>query len=135
VPGADPAIDAHGAGESILAAAAVPGTHAGPAPVRLATVFWQGCLTNVLNPKVALFFLALLPQFIDAETADKAPAFLFLGLVFIVNGTLWNLLVAWSAARVAAGVSLGAAAGRWLRRSAGLVFIGLGVRLAFSDSH
>ena len=120
----------------------VPARHGAPVQVvpsvmqmSLQSVFWQGCLTNVLNPKVALFFLALLPQFIDAETTDKAPAFVFLGLVFIANGTVWNLLVAWFAARVAAGVSPGAAVGRWLRRAAGLAFVGLGVRLAFSEAH
>lgn len=120
----------------------VPARHGAPVQVvpsvmqmSLQSVFWQGCLTNVLNPKVALFFLALLPQFIDADTTDKAPAFVFLGLVFIANGTVWNLLVAWFAARVAAGLSPGAAVGRWLRRAAGLAFVGLGVRLAFSEAH
>jgi threonine/homoserine/homoserine lactone efflux protein len=52
-------------------------------------VFRQGFLTNVLNPKVALFFLALLPQFIDAAAPDKTLAFLFLGLWSIVQGTLF----------------------------------------------
>ena len=49
----------------------------------------QGFLTNVLNPKVALFFLALLPQFIDAQAPDKTAAFLFLGAVMVLQGTLF----------------------------------------------
>ncbi len=61
-------------------------------------LFRQGFLTNVLNPKVALFFLALLPQFIDADAPNKTAAFLFLGAWFIVQGflflTLFVLLVA-----------------------------------------
>ncbi|HLQ46165.1 MAG TPA: LysE family translocator, partial [Planctomycetaceae bacterium] len=74
------------------------------APATLRTVFVQGFLTNVLNPKVALFFLAFLPQFIDSDAPTKPLAFLFLGAVFNFNGTLWNLLVAWSAARFTVGI-------------------------------
>jgi len=67
----------------------------------LASVFWQGALTNVLNPKVALFFLAFLPQFVDSASAHKALAFLLLGAVFIFNGTLWCLGIAAFAAKAA----------------------------------
>ena len=64
-------------------------------------MFWQGALTNVLNPKVALFFLAFLPQFVAADSPHKTLAFLLLGLIFIFNGTLWCLAVAAFAARAA----------------------------------
>jgi threonine/homoserine/homoserine lactone efflux protein len=57
--------------------------------VSLARLFRQGLLTNVLNPKIAIFFLALLPQFIDAGAADKLASFLFLGAWFIVQGGLF----------------------------------------------
>ena len=66
-------------------------------PASLSMIFAQGFLTNVLNPKVALFFLAFLPQFIAADAPHKALAFVLLGAIFNFNGTLWNLLVAWSA--------------------------------------
>jgi threonine/homoserine/homoserine lactone efflux protein len=102
------------------------------APASLGTVFMQGFLTNVLNPKVALFFLAFLPQFVESEAANKALAFLFLGLVFNVNGTLWNLFVAWSAARVSAGLRQRTAALKWFNRCVGAIFVALGIRLALA---
>jgi threonine/homoserine/homoserine lactone efflux protein len=67
--------------------------------------FRQGILTNVLNPKVALFFLAFLPQFIDPASSAKIPAFLALGLTFVSTGTIWCLILAWfAAARLANGL-------------------------------
>ena len=67
-----------------VAEASVPGDG-----ISLRRVFWQGALTNVLNPKVALFFLAFLPQFVAADSPHKTLAFLVLGLTFISTGTLW----------------------------------------------
>src|SRR3979411_1869141 len=69
--------------------------------ISLRQVFWQGVLTNTLNPKVALFFLAFLPQFVAADSPHKAAAFVVLGLIFIFNGTLWCLGVAAFAASAA----------------------------------
>jgi threonine/homoserine/homoserine lactone efflux protein len=97
---------------------------------QLRRVFVQGFATNALNPKVALFFLAFLPQFIAPDAPHKAFAFLFLGCVFNFNATLWNLLVAWSAARIASSVKGSQTVRRWVNRSIGGVFIYLGVRLA-----
>jgi len=102
-----------------------------PAPTR--TVFWQGCLTCALNPKVALFFLALLPQFIDNDAPHKALAFLALGLVFDVNGTIWNLFMAWSSSRIAGGIARNARVAAWLNRAIGAFFVAIGVRLALLE--
>lgn len=100
------------------------------APLR--TVFIQGFWTNVLNPKVALFFLAFLPQFVDPATPHKVIALLFLGLVFNVNGTLWNLFVAWSSARLGGLLVRSSAASVWFSRCVGALFVILGARLALS---
>ena len=53
----------------------------------------QGMLTNILNPKVALFFLAFLPQFIDSSTPSKVAAFLTLGFTFVATGMVWCLIL------------------------------------------
>lgn len=102
------------------------------APAALRKVFVQGFLTNVLNPKVALFFLAFLPQFVAPDAPSKPLAFLFLGVIFNLNGTLWNLFVAWSAARISGGLRRSAAFTKWFERSVGSIFVFLGIRLALA---
>jgi threonine/homoserine/homoserine lactone efflux protein len=114
-----------------------------PAPARtrvprtasMRGIFIQGFLTNVLNPKVALFFLAFLPQFVAPEAASKPLAFLFLGVIFNINGTIWNLAVAWSTARLSSRLAPGAAFKRWFNRCVGGVFILIGLRLALAYEH
>jgi threonine/homoserine/homoserine lactone efflux protein len=96
----------------------------------LRQVFWQGVLTNALNPKVALFFLAFLPQFVDAETPGKALAFVALGLIFIGTGTVWNLGMAAFAAKAAGRIRQSGPALLWINRLLGGVFVYLGVRVA-----
>ena len=96
-------------------------------------IFWQGFLTNVLNPKVALFFLAFVPQFIDAGSPTKVMAFVFLGVVFNVNGTLWNIFVAWMSAWLLGHLTGASRLGLWLNRVLGGLFVGLGVKLALSE--
>ncbi len=97
-------------------------------------IFWRGVLTNALNPKVALFFLAFLPQFISpGATAHQALAFGLLGLVFTVNGTLITIALgalAGAARDRYAQRARPRALGLWLQRAAGAMFIGLGIRLA-----
>jgi threonine/homoserine/homoserine lactone efflux protein len=99
----------------------------------LARVFWQGALTNVLNPKVALFFLAFLPQFVSAESAHKTLAFLALGLIFISSGTLWCFGVAAFAARAAGRIRQSAGAMAWINRLLGGLFVYLGIRVAMLE--
>ena len=103
------------------------------AEIATTVAFWRGALTNVLNPKVALFFLALLPQFIDAESPARIESFLFLGFTFIVTGTVWCVILAVGAAQIRLAFVQRPAAYTWLTRASGALFIVLGARLAVSD--
>jgi threonine/homoserine/homoserine lactone efflux protein len=100
----------------------------------LRQVFWQGALTNVLNPKVALFFLAFLPQFVAVDAPGKALAFIALGFIFIFNGTIWCLGVAAFAAKAAGRLRRSSRAVLWINRLLGGVFIALGIRVAMTQS-
>jgi threonine/homoserine/homoserine lactone efflux protein len=92
----------------------------------------QGILTNILNPKVALFFLAFLPQFIDSAAPSKTAAFLALGLTFVITGTIWCLLLAWFAAAFSAQLRRNPAVAALFNRIVGSLFIFLGFRLAIA---
>jgi RhtB (resistance to homoserine/threonine) family protein len=95
-----------------------------------AAAFRQGVFTNVLNPKVALFFLAFLPQFIDPASNMKVWAFLSLGLTFVTTGTIWCLLLAWFASAFSERLRGNETIEQWLNRAAGALFVFLGLRLA-----
>lgn len=105
-------------------------------PVRSSVrrVFLQGVFTNALNPKVALFFLAFLPQFVAADSAHKPLAFLTLGLIFICTGTLWCLVLAAFAARAANRLRSSEGAIAWVNRALGGLFIYLGIRVAMLET-
>jgi threonine/homoserine/homoserine lactone efflux protein len=98
--------------------------------ISLRQVFWQGALTDALNPKVALFFLAFLPQFVAADSPHKTAAFVLLGLIFISTGTLWCLSVAAFAARAGGRITQSGRALAWINRALGGLFVYLGVRVA-----
>jgi threonine/homoserine/homoserine lactone efflux protein len=90
----------------------------------------RGILTNVLNPKVAVFFLAFLPQFVDETSAHRALSLLVLGGTFVFTGTIWCLVVAVATGKASEGIRRSAIAGNIARRIAGAVFVSLGVKLA-----
>ena len=98
----------------------------------LKAVFIGGFWTNVLNPKVAIFFLAFVPQFIAPDAASPALAFAMLGVLFNLNAIPvnvgWALVAAWLARRDAVRRGM-----HWLDRAAGVMFIGFGIKLALAD--
>ncbi len=99
-------------------------------------IFLQGLLTNALNPKVALFFLAFVPQFISAQADNNPLAFIVLGLIFDLNAILWcHFLVLFTAlARKKMGQR--ASNGKlvaWLNRTIGVMFVSFGVKLALAE--
>ncbi|TNF63258.1 MAG: LysE family translocator [Burkholderiales bacterium] len=120
-----------GAGMAVATPAGVPA--ASPA-ADLWRVYRQGFLTNVLNPKVALFFLAFVPQFIAPGTEDKVTVFLLLGLLFNLNSLPINFGYAWLAGLASRRLGAVQRAMSWMDRAAGLMFIGFGLRLALSDN-
>jgi threonine/homoserine/homoserine lactone efflux protein len=108
-----------------------PGAPSG-LPLSMKAIYWQGFLTNVLNPKVALFFLAFVPQFIAPDSMNKALAFVILGFIFNVNSMLWCHFLAIVTASASRRVQVSYAAGRWLNTTVGVLFISLGLKLALS---
>ena len=107
----------------------LPCTH----PAKSSSLFLQGVLSNVLNPKIAVFFLAFLPQFVDRESAHIPLQMVILGLTFAFFGLCFLLVVGYSSGTI----------GRWLtyrphyaqvfQRIAGGILIGLGIRLALTE--
>lgn len=107
--------------------------HSPAAQPTIKTIFIQGFMSNALNPKVALFFLAFLPQFIDAQAPQATLGFLVLGLIFNINAIPINMgyviLAAWVSRRMNT-IQNGLV---WLERAAGAMFVGFGVKLALSE--
>jgi threonine/homoserine/homoserine lactone efflux protein len=100
---------------------------------RSSRLFWQGVLSNVLNPKIAIFFLAFLPQFVDKGSSHVTLQLITLGLTFAGFGLCFLLVVGYFSGTV----------GRWLTQRpryaelfghvAGGILIGLGIRLALTE--
>lgn len=111
------------------------GVPAPSAPARTApTSVWRdyvsGVLTNVLNPKVGLFFIAFFPQFIRPAQLESIAPFFILGLSYAVIGLVWLLILTWLAGSVTTTLRGNPRVGRWLDRVSGAVFVLMGARVA-----
>jgi len=120
-------------GVGLLRQGTVRLAHAVPAPLPLGHVYGQGVLTEILNPKIALFFLSFLPQFVDPTRGSVAGQTLFFGLLFHVTGVPINMLVAVAGSAIAESFARHPLFERIRDWVAGTVLIGLGVRLALSE--
>ena len=99
----------------------------------LPKLFWQGLFTNVLNPKVALFFLAFLPQFIDPEKGNAGMQVLLLGLWFNFSGTIVNMIVALLFGKLGNWLADKQGFVQWQNKITGVLLIGLGIKIALSS--
>jgi len=117
-------------GIRLLFAKAEDSHAAAPKTASLWAIYRQGVITNILNPKVALFFVAFLPQFIDPAAPGHVAGLLVLGAVFMINGTIYCVLLAWFAATISNRLRARSRLRGSMQRTTGALFIGLGAKLA-----
>ena len=101
-------------------------------PLSMRAIYWQGFLSNALNPKVALFFLAFVPQFISHTSSNTALAFIILGVIFNFNSMLWCHFLAISTALASKRLKVSKTVSGRLNKTIGVLFISLGVKLALT---
>jgi RhtB (resistance to homoserine/threonine) family protein len=104
-----------------------------PRPEVYWLIYRDAILTNILNPKVALFFIAFLPQFIDPNLQNTVQPFLILGVTFVATGTVWCLLLAIFASLVFGRLRANERVSRWIHQVCGAVLLGLGLKVALSQ--
>ena len=104
-----------------------------PPAVTSRTLFWQGVLSNVLNPKIAIFFLAFLPQFVDQGSSQVTSQMVLLGLTFACFGLCFLLVVGYSSGAIGKWLTGRPQYAQFFQRLAGGILIGLGIRLALTE--
>ncbi|MGB6105564.1 MAG: LysE family translocator [Pusillimonas sp.] len=108
-------------------------SNAQPEPLGPAALFRRGIVMNLTNPKVSLFFLAFLPQFTSPARGSVALQTLSLGGLFMLATLLVFGILAWFSGALGERMQKSQATQRWLNRTAGLVFLGLAVKLALAN--
>ena len=96
-------------------------------------LFWQGVLSNVLNPKIAIFFLAFLPQFVDKGSSHVTVQMVILGITFACFGLCFLLVVGYSSGTIGRWLTYRPQYAQFFQRLAGSILIGLGIRRAFTE--
>jgi RhtB (resistance to homoserine/threonine) family protein len=96
-------------------------------------IYRDGVITNVLNPKVALFFIAFLPQFIDSNLKNTVLPFLILGFSFTITGTIWCLILAFFASTIFSKLKVNKNITTYINKICGIALIGLGIKVALTE--
>lgn len=97
------------------------------------TIYRDAALTNILNPKVAMFFIAFLPQFIEPSYKSSLIPFMTLGLTFTLTGTIWCILLAFFSSQIFLRLRNSKKLSSYLNKTCGSILIVLGIKLAFID--
>lgn len=107
--------------------------HSPSQTVKVQTTFKQALLTEVLNPKTALFFVSFLPQFVNPQTGSVSTQLAILGALFIIAGLISTITVALCAGWLSKRLRNNSAVMRWQGKAVGAIYCGLGIRLALQE--
>jgi RhtB (resistance to homoserine/threonine) family protein len=103
--------------------------------INLKKIYRDGVITNVLNPKVALFFISFLPQFIDPNVSNTVLPFIKLGVTFTITGTIWCLILANFASFIFSKLKHNKTLSNYINKTCGAVLVGLGIKVALSNKN